>query len=65
MVDSQSCKWIAGGVIGLIGVLGLFFAAHAHSTTPYVLGILVFVVCVLVIFAMLKRHFDMQGGAAH
>jgi 4-hydroxybenzoate polyprenyltransferase len=56
-------KWIAGGAIGLVGVLGLFLSANAHDTTFYYLGLGVFVAAVLVIGAMMKRHYDMQEGA--
>ncbi len=60
-----SCKWIAGGVIGLIGILGLFLSAHAHDTTFYWLGIGVFLVAMAVIFFMMKRQFDLSEGASH
>ncbi len=56
-------KWIAGAVIGLIGVLGLFLAAHAHDDALYYAGLAVFVLAVLIIGAMVKRNFDMQEGA--
>jgi len=58
-----TCKWIGGGVIGLIGVLGLFLSAHAHDSTFYMLGLAIFVIAVLVIGAMIKRHFDLTEGA--
>ncbi len=57
-------KWIAGGLIGLIGVLGLFVSAHAHSGAFYYAGLAVFISAVLILFAMLKRHFDMVEGTA-
>lgn len=56
-------KWIGGAVIGLIGVLGLFLSAHAHDATFYGLGLAIFVVAVLVIGAMIKRHYDLAEGA--
>ena len=56
-------KWIAGGVIGLIGVLGLFLSAYAHDATFYYVGLAVFVLSVLIVGAMVKRHFDMQESA--
>ena len=56
-------KWIAGGVIGLIGVLGLFLSAHAHDATFYYVGLAVFVLSVPIVGAMVKRHFDMQESA--
>ena len=56
-------KWIAGGLIGLVGVLGLFVSAHAHAGAFYYAGLAVFILAVLIVFAMLKRHFDMTEGA--
>jgi hypothetical protein len=58
-----TCKWIGGGVIGLIGILGLFLSAHAHDSTIYGLGIAIFAIAVLVIGAMVKRHYDLTEGA--
>jgi len=62
-MDGSSCKWMAGGIIGLVGILGLFASAHAHDTAFYILGLAVFAIAVLVIGGMIKRHFDMTGGA--
>lgn len=58
-----TCKWIGGGIIGLVGILGLFVSAHAHDSTFYGLGLAIFVIAVLVIGAMIKRHFDLTEGA--
>ncbi|MCC6470527.1 MAG: hypothetical protein IT563_19580 [Alphaproteobacteria bacterium] len=58
-----TCKWFGGAAIGLIGLLGLFLSAHAHDATFYGLGLAIFVVAVLVIGAMVKRHFDLAEGA--
>jgi hypothetical protein len=56
-------KWIAGGLIGLVGVLALFLSAHAHGDGLYYAGLAVFILAVGVLFAMLKRHYDMIEGA--
>jgi hypothetical protein len=56
-------KWIGGGIVGVIGILGLFLSAHAHGGTTYYLGIAVFVVAVLAIGAMVKHHFDLTERA--
>lgn len=58
-----SGKWIAGGLIGLVGIMGLFVSAHAHAGAMYYAGLAVFVLAVLILFAMLKRHYDMLQGA--
>lgn len=60
-----TCKWITGAVIGLVGILGLFFSAHAHDNTMYALGLAVFAVAVGVLFCMIKRQFDLHEGASH
>ena len=60
-----TCKWIGGGVIGLIGILGLFLSAHAHDTTFYYLGLGIFIVAIVVIFFLMKRQFDLSEGASH
>lgn len=60
-----SCKWIAGGVIGLVGILGLFLSANAHDTTFYYLGIGIFLVAMAVVFFMVKRQFDLSESASH
>lgn len=56
-------KWIAGGMIGLIGILGLFLAAKSHDATFYYAGLAVFALAVLIIGAMVKRGFDLEEGA--
>jgi hypothetical protein len=56
-------KWIAGAAIGLVGVLGLFMSANARDTTFYYLGLAVFVLAVLIIGAIVKRHYDVQENA--
>jgi hypothetical protein len=58
-----TCKWIGGAIIGLIGILGLFLSAHAHGDTAYYLGLAIFVIAILAIGAMVKRHFDLTEGA--
>lgn len=60
-----SGKWIAGGAIGLVGILGLFLSAQAHDATFYWLGIGIFLVAMAVIFFMVKRQFDLSEGASH
>lgn len=60
-----TCKWITGAVVGLIGILGLFFSAHAHGSTSYTAGLVVFVIAVVILFAMIKRQFDLKEGGSH
>jgi len=58
-------KWIAGGAIGLVGILGLFLSAHAHGGTTYYLGLAVFVAAVAVLFFMVKHQCDLNEGNSH
>lgn len=51
-------RWIAGVAFGLLGLVGLFTAARAGSGGGYILGILLFVAAVLVVFRLIKDHYD-------
>jgi hypothetical protein len=55
-------RWVTSGVIGLIGILGLFVASRATDDTFYSLGLIVFVIAVAVIFYMIRRAFDEAGA---
>jgi len=53
-------------VAGLIGLLGLAAASHAHDPGMYLFGLVLFVFAVLVNFFFLKRHFDeIDSQASH
>ncbi len=51
-------KWIVGGLVGLIGVFGLFAAAHAVDPGFYLFGLLLFAFAVLFVFAQIRSAFD-------
>lgn len=54
-------RWIAGAVVGAIGLIGLFVAARAGSGEPgYGLGMLIAVAALVVLFILLKGHYDAQ-----
>jgi len=55
-------KWVTGGIVGLIGILGLFVASRATDDTFYALSLIVFVIAVGVIFYMIRRAFDEAGA---
>ncbi len=61
-------KWILSGVVGLLGLLGLFVAAGAHSGPVYYAGLLLFVVAVGFVMYQIKRAYDLQerrtGGSS-
>ena len=50
--------WILGAVTAVLGVIGLYVAAHAHDEVGYYGGLLFFVFAVGLIFLQLKRGFD-------
>lgn len=60
-------KWILSGVVGLLGLVGLFVAAGAHSGPVYWAGLLLFAVAVGFIMYQVKRAYDLQEreGAGH
>jgi FtsH-binding integral membrane protein len=55
-------KWITGGVIGVIGIIGLFVSSRAADNTFYYLGLIVFAVAIAVIFLMIRKGFDAAGA---
>jgi hypothetical protein len=55
-------RWITNGIIGVIGILGLFVASRATDNTFYYLGLIVFVIAVAFIFYSIRRAFDEAGA---
>ncbi len=51
-------KWVAGGLGGLVALVGLFFAANATDNGAYYGGLVIFLVGVSFIFYQLKRGLD-------
>jgi hypothetical protein len=51
-------KWIAGGLVALLGVIGLFFAARAADRGIYLFGLALFAFAVSYVFALIKQGFD-------
>ncbi|HUL09450.1 MAG TPA: hypothetical protein VLV76_24170 [Candidatus Acidoferrum sp.] len=56
-------KWIASGVVGILGVVGLFFAANAHDRGIYVFGLGLAGFAVIYVFAQMKQGFDARDRA--
>ena len=55
-------RWVTSGIIGVIGLLGLFVASRAADDTFYSLGLIVFVISVAFIFYLIRRAFDEAGA---
>jgi FtsH-binding integral membrane protein len=51
-------SWIVGGIVGLLGLIGLFLASRAVDGAIYGFGVLLFVFAVLFNFWLVKRHYD-------
>jgi hypothetical protein len=48
-------NWVAGAVLGLVGLFGLILASRAHEGALYVLGLVIFLIAVLLIFGLIAR----------
>jgi Zn-dependent membrane protease YugP len=62
-------KWIASGVVGILGVVGLFLAANAHDRGIYAFGLGLAAFAIIYVFAQMKQSFDASdrahGAASH
>lgn len=58
-------KWILGGVVSLVAVIALFFAAKAHDNAIYFSGLGIFVACVLFVLYQVKLAFDEAENSDH
>ena len=57
-------KWIVSGLVGLLGVFGLFAAANATDSGFYLFGLLLFGFAVLFVFSQIKSAFDRAEASA-
>jgi len=55
-------RWVTNGIIGVIGLIGLFVASRAADSTFYVIGLIVFAIAVAAIFYSIRRAFDEAGA---
>jgi hypothetical protein len=51
----SSLNWIIGGFVTLLGLIGLFLAAHAADSGIYLFGLLLFLFAVLFDFGLIRR----------
>jgi len=56
-------KWIVCGLVGAIGVFGLFLAANAKDQGFYVFGLGLAAFAVIYVFAQMKQGFDARDCA--
>lgn len=57
--------WIAGGVVAVIGLLGLFLSARAVDLGFAGFGLALFIFAVLYIFLQIKGAFDRLEAGRH
>ncbi|BBK35344.1 hypothetical protein STAQ_04220 [Allostella sp. ATCC 35155] len=55
-------RWVVGGIVGVIGIVGLAMAATIHQTGFYTLGLAMAGAAIVYIFALIKRSFDEAEG---
>ena len=48
-------NWVIGGIVTLLGIVGLFLAAHAVDGGIYLFGLLLFLFAVLFDFGLIRR----------
>lgn len=53
-----TAKWIASGIVGLIGIVGLFLAANAADQGIHVFGLGLAAFAIIYISAQMKQSFD-------
>lgn len=57
-------RWIAGGLVALLGVIALFLAARAADRGIYLFGLALFAFAVSYVFALIKQGFDEREAKA-
>lgn len=53
-----TAKWIASGIVGVLGIFGLFLAANAGDRGFYLFGVGLAAFAVVYISAQMKQSFD-------
>lgn len=54
--------WLRGGIVAIVAVLALFYAAQAHEGFGRYFAMLIFVLAVLLLFRLIARAFDPPGA---
>jgi hypothetical protein len=57
-------KWIGGGVLVIMGLLGLGISAHAHDAPFALFGLLLFVFAIVVVFRFITMA-TASSGESH
>jgi hypothetical protein len=56
-------KWIVGGLVGVVGIFGLFLAANAEDRGIYVFGLGLAAFAIIYVFGQMKQGFDASDRA--
>ncbi len=56
-------KWIASGLVGILGLFGLFLAANAEDRGIYIFGLGLAAFAIIYVFAQMKQGFDASDRA--
>jgi len=54
----ETAKWIAGGLVSLVGIVGLFLAANAVDGGIYIFGLALAGFSIIYVFALIRHAFD-------
>ena len=46
-------KWVVGGLVGILGLLGLFAASNADDDNMYLVGLVFFVASIVFVFGLI------------
>jgi hypothetical protein len=57
-------KWIVGGLVGVVGIFGLFLAANAGDRGVYVFGLGLAAFAIIYVFGQMKQGFDASARGA-
>jgi hypothetical protein len=57
-----SGKWVLGGLVALLGVLGLFAASRAHDSDMYLFGLIFFAAAIIFVFGLIGSHAGRREG---
>ncbi len=55
-------RWVLGGIVGIVGLIGLHIAATVHQPGFYSLGLAMSAGAVIYIFRLIKRAYDEAEG---
>lgn len=63
--NSNFMSWLMGGALAVLGLVGLYLAAHTAGGAFYLHGLGLFGLCVAGIFRLIGRYYDAAGRAHH